>query len=148
MPGSYLAADLLDINGLLDVKFVFVQAKTSSNFSGEQIMTFVGGFDEFFLRQQFLTLRIGATARGEVIGLTAGVVISTPVGRPNPRQRHFGRFRCVILGDMTPESPTDAGSNRGHCAEGSAAVHWTDPKLVASTLMFPFANHFAGSVAR
>lgn len=40
--------DLLKLNGFLDVKFVFVQAKTTSGFSGEQIMTFFDGVDEFF----------------------------------------------------------------------------------------------------
>jgi hypothetical protein len=42
------ADDLLNINGFLDVKFVFVQAKTSSSFSGEQISAFFDGADEFF----------------------------------------------------------------------------------------------------
>lgn len=42
------AEDLLAINGFLDVKFVFVQAKTSSSFSGEELMTFFDGIDEFF----------------------------------------------------------------------------------------------------
>jgi hypothetical protein len=42
------AEDLLDMNGFLDVKFIFVQAKTSSSFSGEQISTFFDGVDEFF----------------------------------------------------------------------------------------------------
>jgi AIPR protein len=42
------AEDLLDLNGFLDVKFVFVQAKTSSGFSGEQIANFLDGVDEFF----------------------------------------------------------------------------------------------------
>ncbi|MEU8646277.1 AIPR family protein [Streptomyces sp. NPDC005381] len=39
---------LLRINGSLDVTFCFIQAKTSSTFSGEQIMTFFDGVDEFF----------------------------------------------------------------------------------------------------
>jgi hypothetical protein len=42
------AEDLLNINGFLDVKFIFVQAKTSSSFSGEQIAAFFDGADEFF----------------------------------------------------------------------------------------------------
>jgi hypothetical protein len=42
------AEDLLSINGFLDVKFVLVQAKTSSSFSGEQIAAFFDGADEFF----------------------------------------------------------------------------------------------------
>ncbi|MFF9545710.1 AIPR family protein [Streptomyces albidoflavus] len=39
---------LLKVNGSLDVTFCFIQAKTSSAFSGEQIMTFFDGVDEFF----------------------------------------------------------------------------------------------------
>jgi hypothetical protein len=42
------AEDLLALNSFLDVKFVFVQAKTTSGFSGEQISTFFDGVDEFF----------------------------------------------------------------------------------------------------
>lgn len=42
------AEDLLEVNGFLDVKFVFVQAKTSSGFSGEQIANFLDGVEEFF----------------------------------------------------------------------------------------------------
>lgn len=42
------AEDLLNLNKNLDVQFVFVQAKTSSGFSGEHIMTFFDGVDEFF----------------------------------------------------------------------------------------------------
>lgn len=42
------AEDLLNINGFLDVKFVFVQAKTSSTFNSEQMAAFFDGVDEFF----------------------------------------------------------------------------------------------------
>lgn len=42
------AEDLLKINSFLDVKFVFVQAKTSSAFSGEQMANFFDGVEEFF----------------------------------------------------------------------------------------------------
>ncbi|MCW2131579.1 AIPR family protein [Arthrobacter sp. VKM Ac-2550] len=42
------AQDLLTTNGFLDVKFIFIQAKTSSGFSGEQMMTFFDGVDEYF----------------------------------------------------------------------------------------------------
>jgi hypothetical protein len=42
------AEDLLAINGFLDVKFVFVQAKTTSGFNGEQMTTFFEGVEEFF----------------------------------------------------------------------------------------------------
>ena len=40
--------DLLTMNGFLDVKFVFIQAKTSSKFNSEQISTFFDGVDAFF----------------------------------------------------------------------------------------------------
>lgn len=42
------AEDLLKINGFLDVKFVFVQAKTTSSFSSETITSFFEGVEEFF----------------------------------------------------------------------------------------------------
>ncbi|MGI1849939.1 AIPR family protein [Rhodococcus sp. SJ] len=42
------AEDLLRINGYLDVKFVFVQAKTSSSFDGNEISGFLDGVLEFF----------------------------------------------------------------------------------------------------
>lgn len=42
------AEDLLEINGFLDVKFIFVQAKTSSGFDGQEISTFLDGALEFF----------------------------------------------------------------------------------------------------
>ena len=40
--------DLLNINGYLDVRFIFVQAKTSSAFAGELIAAFFDSVDEFF----------------------------------------------------------------------------------------------------
>lgn len=42
------AEDLLAVNNHLDVKFVLVQAKTTSGFSGEQMAGFLDGVDEFF----------------------------------------------------------------------------------------------------
>lgn len=42
------AEDLLALNGYLDVVFNFVQAKTTSGFSGEQIVAFFDGVDAFF----------------------------------------------------------------------------------------------------
>lgn len=42
------AAELLKFNNHLDVRFIFNQAKTSSGFSGEQIVTFGEGVLEFF----------------------------------------------------------------------------------------------------
>ncbi|MFD7981931.1 AIPR family protein [Kitasatospora indigofera] len=47
---------LLKINGSLEVTFCFVQAKTSSGFSGEQIMTFFDGVDEFFAESATLPM--------------------------------------------------------------------------------------------
>jgi AIPR protein len=40
--------DLVRVNGYIDATFMFVQAKTSSSFKGEQISTFFDGVDEFF----------------------------------------------------------------------------------------------------
>lgn len=40
--------DLLNLNGFLDVRFVFVQSKTSSSFEGQEISTFLDGVIEFF----------------------------------------------------------------------------------------------------
>jgi hypothetical protein len=40
--------DLISASPNLDANFVFVQAKTSSTFNGEQLMSFFDGVDEFF----------------------------------------------------------------------------------------------------
>lgn len=40
--------DLIEASPILDTSFVFSQAKTSSSFSGDQIMNFFDGVDEFF----------------------------------------------------------------------------------------------------
>lgn len=61
------ASDLLDINGFLDVKFIFAQAKVSGNFSGEQIMTFVDGVDEFFAEAPALPVNEKVKAAREVM---------------------------------------------------------------------------------
>jgi hypothetical protein len=50
------AEDLLAINNFLDVRFIFVQAKTSSSFSGEQIAAFIDGVDEFFADEPTLPM--------------------------------------------------------------------------------------------
>jgi len=42
------AEDLLDLNGFLDVKFTFIQSKSSSGFDGQGITTFMDGVIEFF----------------------------------------------------------------------------------------------------
>ncbi|WP_079053391.1 AIPR family protein [Streptomyces phaeochromogenes] len=47
---------LLKLNGSLDVTFCFIQAKTTSGFSGEQIMTFFDGVDEFFAESATLPM--------------------------------------------------------------------------------------------
>lgn len=61
------ADDLLKINGFLDVKFVFVQAKTSSSFNGEQIMTFFDGVDEFFSEKPTLPMNDRIKAAREIM---------------------------------------------------------------------------------
>lgn len=61
------ADDLLQINGFLDVKFIFVQAKTSSSFSGEQIMTFFDGVDEFFSETSTLPMNDKIKAAREIM---------------------------------------------------------------------------------
>ncbi|MDX2297594.1 MULTISPECIES: AIPR family protein [Streptomyces] len=40
--------DLLSISGSLDVTFIFIQAKSAGDFSGESISSFFDGVDEFF----------------------------------------------------------------------------------------------------
>lgn len=61
------AEDLLNINGFLDVKFVFAQAKTSSTFSGDQITTFLDGVLEFFAEQPSLPTNEAIDAAREVM---------------------------------------------------------------------------------
>jgi hypothetical protein len=41
-------ADVLKLGGSLDVQFNFIQAKSASNFSGEQLIAFFDNLDEFF----------------------------------------------------------------------------------------------------
>lgn len=41
-------ADLVNVNGVLDVMFALIQAKTASNFSGDELMSFFDGAVEFF----------------------------------------------------------------------------------------------------
>ncbi|MGA5201377.1 AIPR family protein [Streptomyces variegatus] len=52
---------LLKVNGSLDVTFCFIQAKTSSGFSGDQIMTFLDGVDEFFAESASLPMNDSVT---------------------------------------------------------------------------------------
>lgn len=61
------AQDLLKINGFLDVKFIFIQAKTSSNFSGEQIAAFFDGVEEFFADEPVLPVNEKVAAAREVM---------------------------------------------------------------------------------
>ena len=42
------AEDLLSINGFLDVKFIFIQAKTTSSFDGQSMVALLDGVEEFF----------------------------------------------------------------------------------------------------
>ncbi|MER5482344.1 AIPR family protein [Streptomyces sp. NPDC002812] len=51
--------DLLAISGSLDVTFIFVQAKSGGDFSGESIGTFFDGVDEFF--QERIELPVNET---------------------------------------------------------------------------------------
>ena len=46
--------DLLEVNGTLDVTFIFVQAKSGNNFSGQDIVTLLDGVDEFFSEEPTL----------------------------------------------------------------------------------------------
>ena len=57
------AEDLLSMNGFLDVKFVLGQAKTSSNFNGEQITTFLDGAPRILRRGSEIAY-VGRNRRG------------------------------------------------------------------------------------
>jgi hypothetical protein len=46
--------DLLEVNGTLDVTFIFVQAKSGNKFSGQDIVTLLDGVDEFFSEEPTL----------------------------------------------------------------------------------------------
>ncbi|MCR2763811.1 AIPR family protein [Microbacterium sp. zg.B48] len=48
--------ELLRTNGFLDVRFVFIQAKTASGFSGEEIASFGDGVLEFFAEEPVLPM--------------------------------------------------------------------------------------------
>lgn len=59
--------DLLAVNGTLDVTFAFVQSKTASSFSGQEIMTFFDGVAEFFAEEPTLPTNDDVTAAREVM---------------------------------------------------------------------------------
>ena len=49
-------AEILKLNGFLDVRFIFVQAKTASGFNGEEIGAFGDGVLEFFAESPVLPM--------------------------------------------------------------------------------------------
>lgn len=61
------AEDLLKLNGFLDVKFVFLQAKSSSNFSGQEIAALFDGVKEFFADNPTLPVNEKIEAAREIM---------------------------------------------------------------------------------
>ena len=61
------AEDLLNLNGFLDVKFVLVQAKTSSNFNGQEIAAFLDGVENFFSENLALPINEEIAAARELM---------------------------------------------------------------------------------
>lgn len=61
------AEDLLALNGFLDVKFIFLQAKSSSNFNGQEIAGLFDGVKEFFADEPTLPVNERIEAAREIM---------------------------------------------------------------------------------
>lgn len=79
--------DLLSTNGFLDVRFMFMQAKTTSGFSGEQISAFGEGVLEFFDEEPALPMSDDIVAAREL--MTCIYKNSTHFNQGRPRCELF-----------------------------------------------------------
>jgi len=59
--------DLLKLNQYLEVSFVFVQAKTSGNFDGAEMMSFADGVKEFFADQPTMPINVAISDARQVM---------------------------------------------------------------------------------
>lgn len=117
------AEDLLNINGFLDVKFVFVQAKTSSGFSGDQIVTFIDGVAEFFAESPSLPIGEKIAAAREVMTWIYENSVKFKRGKPVVELAFV--TTGVWTGDMYLNAKVNAG--RAKLASGGLFqnVHFT-----------------------
>ncbi|MET7706195.1 AIPR family protein [Micromonospora sp. NPDC005413] len=81
------ANDLIGASPILDVGFIFTQAKTTSGFSAEQIMTFLDGVEEFFEEVPSLAMSPELVAAHEI--MTAIYSYSIKFRRQKPTCRMF-----------------------------------------------------------
>ncbi|WP_426502964.1 hypothetical protein ACPPVO_35750 [Dactylosporangium sp. McL0621] len=70
--------DLLQVNGYLEVSFVFVQAKSGGNFSGEHIAALLDGVDEFFEESPTLPMNEKVTNSRQI--MSRAIACSTGSG--------------------------------------------------------------------
>lgn len=61
------AEDLLKINGFLDVRFIFIQAKSGSKFDSGELSTFLDGVVEFFSEEPTMPLNAAIGAARDVM---------------------------------------------------------------------------------
>ncbi|GAA0244988.1 AIPR family protein [Cryptosporangium japonicum] len=97
--------DLLAINGYLEVRFMFVQAKTSSTFSGMQMMTLFDGVDELFADE----MTQAANAQVENLRSICDVVYENTIKlRPKPSLQIY----YVTTGEWKEDANLVAKTNR------------------------------------
>lgn len=76
------AADLLEMNAFLDVKFVFVQAKSGTSFSGQEVGAFFDGVEEFFAENPALPVNDAVQAARDVMNWIYTKSVSFKKQRP------------------------------------------------------------------
>lgn len=76
------AADLLEMNTFLDVKFIFIQAKSGTSFSGQEIGAFFDGVEEFFAENPALPVNDEVQAARDVMNWIYTKSVSFKKQRP------------------------------------------------------------------
>ena len=76
------ANDLLAMNTFLDIKFIFVQAKSGSGFSGQEIGAFLDGVQEFFAESPTLPVNEEVLAARDLMNWTYTKSVSFKKQRP------------------------------------------------------------------
>lgn len=76
------AEDLLEMNTFLDVKLIFIQAKSGSNFSGQEIGAFFDGVEEFFAESPTLPVNAAVQAARDLMNWIYTKSVSFKKQRP------------------------------------------------------------------
>ncbi|WP_447912267.1 AIPR family protein [Microbacterium phyllosphaerae] len=141
--------DLLAVNGFVDARFMFMQAKTSSGFSGEQISTFGEGVLEFFEEEPTLPMSDEIVAARELMTWIYENSTSFHQGRPKCELFYVTTGKWVddehLKGKMKKAEgrldDTNLFSNVSLRALGAAEIQasWIRSKN-ATSVEFTFAN--------